>query len=108
MSERNLLRNHNYENILVSISCWKARRDLWLHLNDCVSAAHSLIENLFVIVESLADNSERGRIVPESNREDVRELFEGEYRIIYKLESKKLFILTIRNFKQVLSEEDLE
>ena len=76
--------------------------------NDNVSAAQNLIENIFDKVESLADNSERGRIVPESNREDVRELFEGEYRIIYKLESKKLFILTVRNFKQLLPEEDLE
>lgn len=76
--------------------------------NDNVSAAQNLIENIFDKVESLSDNSERGRIVPESNREDIRELFEGEYRIIYKLESKKLFILTIRNFKQLLPEEDLE
>ena len=76
--------------------------------NDNVAAAQNLIENIFDKVESLADNSERGRIVPELNREDVRELFEGEYRIIYKLESKKLFILTIRNFKQLLQEEDLE
>ena len=77
-------------------------------LNDSVSAAQNLIENIFNKVESLSDNSERGRVVPESNREDVRELFEGEYRIIYKLESKKLFVLTIRNFKQLLPEEDLE
>jgi addiction module RelE/StbE family toxin len=76
--------------------------------NDNVSAAQNLIENIFYKVESLSDNSERGRIVPESNREDVRELFEGEYRIIYKLESKKLFVLTIRNFKQLLPKEDLE
>ena len=76
--------------------------------NDNVAAAQNLIENIFDKVESLADNSERGRIVPELYREDVRELFEGEYRIIYKLESKKLFILTIRNFKQLLQEEDLE
>ena len=76
--------------------------------NDSVSAAQNLIENIFEKVESLADNSERGRIVPESNRGDIRELFEGEYRIIYKLESKKLFILTIRNFKQLLPGEDLE
>ena len=76
--------------------------------NDSVSAAQNLIENIFNKVESLSDNSERGRVVPESNREDVRELFEGEYRIIYKLESKKLFVLTIRNFKQLLPEEDLE
>ena len=76
--------------------------------NDNISAAQNLIENIFNKVESLVNNSERGRIVPESNREDIRELFEGEYRIIYKLDPKKLFILTIRNFKQLLPEKDLE
>lgn len=75
---------------------------------DNVTAAQNLIENIFNKVESLLDNSERGRIVPESNRDDIRELFEGEYRIIYKLENKKLFILTIRNFKQLLQGKDLE
>ena len=75
--------------------------------NDNVSAAQNLIENIFDKVESLQVNSERGRIVPETNREDIRELFEGEYRIIYRVELKKLFILTIRNFKQLLPEEDL-
>ena len=76
--------------------------------NDNVSAAQNLIENIFEKVESLVNNSQRGRIVPESNREDILELFEGEYRIIYKLESKKLFILSIRNFKQLLPDKDLE
>jgi addiction module RelE/StbE family toxin len=75
--------------------------------NDNVSAAQNLIENIFAKVESLQENSERGRIVPETNRADIRELFEGEYRIIYRVELKKLFILTIRNFKQLLPEEDL-
>ena len=76
--------------------------------HDNVTAAQNLIENIFNKVESLLDNSERWRIVPESSRDDIRELFEGEYRIIYKLETKKLFILTIRNFKQLLPEKDLE
>lgn len=53
-----------------------------------ILAAQHLIKNIFNKVESLVNNSERGRIVPESNREDIRELFEGKYRIIYNLEPK--------------------
>ncbi len=49
----------------------------------------------------------RGRKVPEVNREDIRELFEGEYRIIYRVEAKRIFILTIRNIKQILTDEDI-
>ncbi|MFZ1290214.1 MAG: type II toxin-antitoxin system RelE/ParE family toxin [Melioribacteraceae bacterium] len=75
---------------------------------DNISAAQSLIEIIFNKVESLLENSERGRMVPEINREDIRELFESEYRIIYRIENKSVFILTIRNFKQLLKEKEIE
>ncbi len=72
------------------------------------SAAQELIERIFRKVESLPSDPGRGRVVPEINREEIRELFEGEYRIIYRVESAKLFILTIRNFKQKLPGSDIE
>ncbi|MBI3125913.1 MAG: type II toxin-antitoxin system RelE/ParE family toxin [Ignavibacteriales bacterium] len=71
-------------------------------------AANKIIERIFKKVESLSKFSERGRKVPEANREEIREVFESNYRIIYRLDAKKLFILTIRNFKQLLPEKDLE
>lgn len=76
-------------------------------VKDNISAAQNLIENIFNKVESLSENSERGRKVPEANRVEIRELFEGEYRIIYRVEAKNIFILTIRNFKQILPESEL-
>lgn len=76
--------------------------------NDNVSAAHNVVEKIFRKVESLIENPERGRKVPELKRENIRELFEGEYRIIYRIDNKRIFILTIRNFKQLLSETDIE
>lgn len=75
---------------------------------DNISAAQKLAENIFNKVESILTNSERGRIVPEANRKEIRELFEGEYRIIYRIENKNIFILTIRNFKQLLPGTDIE
>lgn len=74
---------------------------------DNVIAANDLIESIFKKVESLSENAERGRIVPESNRKDIREIFEQEYRIIYKIEINRIVILTIRNFKQLLPKEDI-
>jgi toxin ParE1/3/4 len=73
---------------------------------DNKSAAKKTVEKIFKKVESLAKNPERGRKVPETNREEIREVFEGEYRIIYRIESKRVSILTIRNFKQLLPEKD--
>lgn len=73
-----------------------------------ISAAQNLIENIFNRIETLSENSERGRKIPEVNRENIREVFEGEYRIIYRIVDKNIFILTIRNFKQLLTEKDSE
>lgn len=70
-------------------------------------AAMNLINRIFKKVESLSKYPERGRRVPEINRNDIRELFESGYRIIYKMEKKKILILTIRNFKQLLPETEI-
>jgi len=75
---------------------------------DNISAASNLVDNIFNKVESLLENANRGRVVPESNRENIRELFEGEYRIIYRVENKYISVLTIRNFKQLLPDTDIE
>ena len=71
------------------------------------SAAQKMINKIFKRVESLSKYPERGRKVPEANRKEIREVFEDEYRIIYRLEPKKIFILTIRNFKQLLPGKDI-
>ncbi len=50
-----------------------------------------------------------GRIVPEINREDIRELIEGNYRIIYKIVSKRqIDILTIHHSSRDLSKQTIE
>ena len=73
-----------------------------------VSAAQKMINKIFKKVESLSKYPGRGRKVPEANREDIREVFENAYRIIYRAETKKIFILTIRNFKQLLPDKDIQ
>jgi plasmid stabilization system protein ParE len=75
---------------------------------DNTTAAKKVVERIFKKVESLSKNPERGRKVPEANREEIREVFEGEYRIIYRIESKRISILTIRNFKQLLPDKDIK
>jgi len=67
-----------------------------------------MIERIFKKVETLSKYPDRGRKVPESNREEIREVFIGEYRIIYRVETKRVLILSIRNFRQLLPEEDLD
>jgi len=71
-------------------------------------AAKNLINRIFERVESLNKYPERGRKVPEINRNEIREVFESEYRIIYKIEPKKISILTVKNFKQLLPKSDIK
>ena len=75
---------------------------------DNTSAAKKMVNRIIKKVDTLSKNPERGRKVPEANREEIREVFEGEYRIIYRVETKKVSILSIRNFKQILPKKDLK
>ena len=43
-----------------------------------------------------------GRVVPESNREDTREILYGNYRIVYRLESDDVQILTVHHSARLL------
>lgn len=69
---------------------------------DNPSASAKWVENLFDKVQVLKSSPMSGRVVPETHREDIRKLIYGNYRIIYRLETKKVAILTIRHGKQIL------
>ena len=47
--------------------------------------ASSIVSKLFIKVNLLKKMPKIGRIVPEKNDENIRELIEGNYRIIYEL-----------------------
>jgi toxin ParE1/3/4 len=69
---------------------------------DDMSAASNWIDAIFAKVELLKSNPEIGRIVPEMEKSDIRELIFGNYRIIYFSSKKQISILTVRHFKQIL------
>ena len=54
-------------------------------------AAYKMIDKIFKKVESLSKFPERGRKVPEANREEIREVFESSYRIIYRVNKKRIY-----------------
>ncbi|MCK5227860.1 MAG: type II toxin-antitoxin system RelE/ParE family toxin [Desulfobulbaceae bacterium] len=75
---------------------------------DNPSASAKWVENLFDKVHILKSSPMSGRIVPEIHREDIRELIYGNYRIIYRLETKKVAILTVRHGKQILPIDEIK
>ena len=69
---------------------------------DKPEAADKWIHTVFSKVEQLRSHPEIGRMVPEINEDQFRELIYGNYRIIYRMEAKQISILTIRHGKQIL------
>ncbi len=70
-------------------------------------AALNWAETIQDSVNNLKEFPQLGREVPEVKRSDIRELVEGNYRIIYRIESDRILILTIRHTKQLLKKSDI-
>ncbi|MCK4447160.1 MAG: type II toxin-antitoxin system RelE/ParE family toxin [Candidatus Marinimicrobia bacterium] len=66
-------------------------------------AALKWIETIQKSVSKLVKFPQIGREIPEIKRADIREIVEGNYRIIYRVESERISILTIRHGRQLLN-----
>ena len=62
---------------------------------ESLKSAIDVLERLLEAAASLADLSERGRVVPERDDEDVRELLVDPYRLIYTLRESEIVILGV-------------
>ncbi len=70
---------------------------------DSLVEATKWVDNIFDYVKRLENFPESGRPVPElASRENLRELVFKNYRIIYRIEKSTVYILTVRNYKQIL------
>lgn len=67
------------------------------------------ITRLKIRTRVLKTQSRSGKIVPEINIENIRELIEGSYRIIYKIvENNQIDILTIHHSARDLTRRKIE
>jgi addiction module RelE/StbE family toxin len=74
---------------------------------DKPTVAENWVDKIFSKVESLASSPKSGRIVPEINKDQYREIIYGNYRILYRIEEKRISILTVRHGKQLLPIEEI-
>lgn len=65
--------------------------------------AERLIDRILARAEHAAIFPEAGRMVPEGRRNDVREVFEGSYRIIYLVQSARVDVLAVVHSRQQLT-----
>jgi plasmid stabilization system protein ParE len=68
-------------------------------------AARKAIKDIDETGDKIKEFPEKGRIVPEFRRNNIREVFCFEYRIIYRIESRRIFILTVRHMKRRLKKK---
>ena len=75
---------------------------------DKPSAAEKWVKTVFAKVEQLEISPELGRVVPEIGNVQFRELLYSQYRIVYRIEKKRISILTVRHGRQELPIEEIE
>ena len=74
---------------------------------DKPEAAASWARAIFRAVDRLAALPASGRIVPELNRPDVREIIHGAFRIIYRVSDEQILVLTVRRSSRLLDPSEL-
>lgn len=75
---------------------------------DRPDAARTWVDGLFASVASLKEHPRRGRKVPEVHRPEVREIVHEAYRVIYRVDPKRLVILTVRHGRRQWDPAELD
>mgnify|MGYP000679895057 FL=1 len=75
---------------------------------DKSSVAEQWIDKMFDSVEQLIDFPKSGRVVPELQINSIRELVQGNYRVIYKIQDNSISVLTVKSYRQQLRSDEIE
>ena len=70
--------------------------------NDQPQNAEKWINHLIERGHKTAEQPWMGRMVPEYEEETIREVLQGDYRIIYQITASRINILTVRHGSQLL------
>ena len=66
--------------------------------------AEQVVDRVVARLEQARRHPASGRIVPESGREDVRELIEPPYRLVYRVQADAVEVLSILHGRQQVGE----
>lgn len=64
--------------------------------------ARNFVGRLTERADAIARQPHAGRIVPDYARQDIREVHEGAYRIVYRILADRIDILTVRHGARLL------
>ncbi|MDA8020345.1 MAG: type II toxin-antitoxin system RelE/ParE family toxin [Thermoanaerobaculia bacterium] len=90
----------------------RSRRDLLeigrFIARDKPGAARRWVARLRRRAQQAAEYPDSGRIVPELGRDDLREVVERGYRIIYRISDREIHVLTVFESHRLLRTRELE
>lgn len=69
---------------------------------DSKRIAEMFADKIFLATDRLENFPLSGRIVPELNRKEIREIIHGNYRVIYRVLGNKVEILTVHHGARLL------
>ena len=77
--------------------------------DDSIRYASITANKIFQRVQPLSESPLMGRIVPEFNKKDIRELIEGNYRIVYRIKNtSEIYILRVYHVARLLRKKSLK
>jgi addiction module RelE/StbE family toxin len=68
-------------------------------------AASQVVARLVQRSIRIAETPYAGREVPEYQREDLREVLERPYRLLYRIERDRIVIVTVIHYRQLLPDD---
>ena len=75
---------------------------------DSVKRAEQWVLELYAAGEGLDNLSHRGRIVPEFNQDNLRELLIENYRLVYRIKPTVIEIITVFEGHRQLKKKDVK
>ena len=69
---------------------------------DSMIYANRVIEKIIQRIDQLESFPKSGRVVPELNNNSIRELIQNNYRIIYKVTTQEIFIVSIHHASKLM------
>ena len=72
-----------------------------------LEAAKLFVLDVFGAVERLKTFPNSGKVVAEVKRQNIREIIFKNYRVVYRVERKRVSILTARHGKQLLPLDEI-
>lgn len=74
---------------------------------DAPATASAYTRKLRLSVGRLRQFPHSGEVVPEIGREDLREVLQGNYRVIYRVADRRVDILAVFHSARIFDERDL-